>query len=109
MAHWQFLNLRFLICAFSTALEVDSVTVICSFTDLALEGVSFFFIGIIMIWMYNNVLNLMFVVPYILVIYMFNSGPTRCKLYSLFLSSLALNVSGAFCTHHQEHNYRVQP
>jgi hypothetical protein len=31
----------------------------------------------------------MFVVPYILVIYMFNSDPTRCTLYSLFLSSLA--------------------
>jgi hypothetical protein len=30
--------------------------------------------------------NFMFVVPYILVTYMFNSSPTRCKLYSLFLS-----------------------
>jgi hypothetical protein len=27
---------------------------------------------------------LMFVVPYILVTYMFNSSPTRCTLYSLF-------------------------
>jgi hypothetical protein len=44
----------------------------------------------------------MFVVPYILVIYMFNSGPTICTLYSLFLSSLALHVSGAICNHHQE-------
>jgi hypothetical protein len=51
--------------------------------------------------------NLMFVVPYTLV--MFNSGPTRCALYSLFLSSLALHISGAICTHHQEHNCRVQP
>jgi hypothetical protein len=38
----------------------------------------------------------MFVVPYILVIYMFNSGPTRCTHYCLFLSSLALRVSGAY-------------
>jgi hypothetical protein len=42
-------------------------------------------------------------------LYMFNSGPTRCALYSLFLSSLALYVSGAICTHHQEHNCHVQP
>jgi hypothetical protein len=40
---------------------------------------------------------------------MFNSGSTRCTLYSLFLSSLALHVSGAICTHHQEHNCSVQP
>jgi hypothetical protein len=26
-----------------------------------------------------------------------------------FLSSLALDVSGAICTHHQEHNCCVQP
>jgi hypothetical protein len=51
----------------------------------------------------------MFVVPHMMVIYMFNSGPTRSTLYSLFLSSLALHVSGAICTHHQEQNYRVQP
>jgi hypothetical protein len=30
-------------------------------------------------------------------LYMFYSGPTRCTLYSLFLSSLALHVSGAIC------------
>jgi hypothetical protein len=42
------------------------------------------------------------------VIYMLNLGPTRCTLFSLFLSSLALHVSGAICTHHQEHNCRVQ-
>jgi hypothetical protein len=54
-------------------------------------------------------LLLMFVILYFLVIYMFNSGPTRCTLYSLFLSSLALHVSGAIRTHHQEHNCRVQP
>jgi hypothetical protein len=40
---------------------------------------------------------------------MFNSDPTRCTLYSLFLSLLALYVSGAICTHHQEHNCSVQP
>jgi hypothetical protein len=54
-------------------------------------------------------LILMFVVQYTLVMYMFYSGQTRCTLYSLFLSSLALRVSGAICTHHQEHNCRVQP
>jgi hypothetical protein len=42
-------------------------------------------------------------------LYMFNSGPTRCTLYTLLLSSLALHVSGAICNHHQEHNCRVQP
>jgi hypothetical protein len=31
---------------------------------------------------------------------MFNSSPTRCTLYSLFLSSLAVHVSGDICTHH---------
>jgi hypothetical protein len=36
-----------------------------------------------------NTLNLMYVVPYILVIYTFNSGPTRCTLYYVFVSSLA--------------------
>jgi hypothetical protein len=41
---------------------------------------------------------------YILVIYMFNSGPTRCTLYSLFLSSLTLHVLGAICNHHYKHN-----
>jgi hypothetical protein len=41
--------------------------------------------------------------------YMFNSSPPRCTLYSLFLSSLALHVSGAICTHHQVHNCSVQP
>jgi hypothetical protein len=40
---------------------------------------------------------------------MFNSCPTRCALYSLFLSSLALHVSDAICTHHKEHNCSVQP
>jgi hypothetical protein len=39
---------------------------------------------------------------------MFNSGQIRYTLYSLFLSSLALHVSGAICTHHQEHNCSVQ-
>jgi hypothetical protein len=34
---------------------------------------------------------------------MSNSGPSRSALYSLFLSSLALHVWGAICTHHQEH------
>jgi hypothetical protein len=34
----------------------------------------------------NATLFFMFVVPYILVTYMFNSSPTRCTLYSLFLS-----------------------
>jgi hypothetical protein len=57
----------------------------------------------------KNLDDLMFVVPYIFVIYMFNSGPTRCTLYCLSLSSLALHVSGGICTHHQEHNCRVQP
>jgi hypothetical protein len=57
----------------------------------------------------KNLDDLMFVVPYILVIYMFNLGPTICTLYSLSLSSLALHISGAICTHHQEHNFRVQP
>jgi hypothetical protein len=56
-----------------------------------------------------TVLFFMFVVLYILVIYVFNSGSTRCTLYSLFLSSLALHVSGVICTHHQEHNCHVQP
>jgi hypothetical protein len=46
---------------------------------------------------------------HLLGIHMFNSGPTRYTLYSLFVSSLALHVSGAICTHHQEHNCRVQP
>jgi hypothetical protein len=41
--------------------------------------------------------------------YMFNSGLTRCTLYSLFLSLLALRVLGAICTHYQEHNCRVKP
>jgi hypothetical protein len=41
--------------------------------------------------------------------YKFNSGPNKYTLYSLFLSSLALHVSGAICTHHQEHNCSVQP
>jgi hypothetical protein len=36
---------------------------------------------------------LMFVVPYILVIYMFNSDPTRCTLYSIFLSSVTDRAS----------------
>jgi hypothetical protein len=31
-------------------------------------------------------INLIFVVPYILVTCMFDSSPTRCTLYSLFLS-----------------------
>jgi hypothetical protein len=58
----------------------------------------------------NNIqTNFMFVVPYILVTYMFNSGPARCTLYSLFPSSLALRVSGAICTNHQHHNCSVQP
>jgi hypothetical protein len=30
---------------------------------------------------------------------MSNSGPSRCILYSFFLSSLALHVSGVICTH----------
>jgi hypothetical protein len=42
-------------------------------------------------------------------IYMFNSGRTRCTMYSLFISSLVLHVSGAICTHHQEQNCSVQP
>jgi hypothetical protein len=53
-------------------------------------------------------IHLMYVVPYILVTYMFNLGPTRCTLYSLFLSSLPLHVSDAICTHHQKHNCSVQ-
>jgi hypothetical protein len=36
-----------------------------------------------------RIINLMFVVPYILVTYMFNSSPTKCTLCSLFLSFLA--------------------
>jgi hypothetical protein len=40
--------------------------------------------------------------------YMFSSCPTRCTLYSLFLPSIALYVSRAICTHHQEHNCSVQ-
>jgi hypothetical protein len=40
---------------------------------------------------------------------MFNSSPARSTLYSSVLSSLALHVSGATCTHHQKHNCRVQP
>jgi hypothetical protein len=32
-----------------------------------------------------------------------NSDPTRCKLYSLFLSSSDLHVSGALCTQHLEY------
>jgi hypothetical protein len=35
---------------------------------------------------WRHMRNLMFVVLYILVTYMFNSSPTRCTLYSLFLS-----------------------
>jgi hypothetical protein len=34
----------------------------------------------------NWIINLMFMVPYILVTCMLNSSPTRCTLYSLFLS-----------------------
>jgi hypothetical protein len=56
---------------------------------------------------------LMFVVPYILVTYMFNSSPTRCTTYIIlfisFLTTLAVHVSGAICTHHQEYNCSVQP
>jgi hypothetical protein len=35
-----------------------------------------------------------------------NSSPTRCTLifFISFLTTLALHVSGAICTHHQEHN-----
>jgi hypothetical protein len=56
-------------------------------------------------WIY-----LMFVVPYILVTYMFYSSPTRCTIFFIsFLTALALHVSGAICTHHQEHNCSVQP
>jgi hypothetical protein len=55
-------------------------------------------------------LDLMFVLPYILVTYMFNSGPTRCTIFFISsLTTLALHVSGAICTHHQEHNCSVQP
>jgi hypothetical protein len=52
----------------------------------------------------KRVQYLMFVASYILVINVFNSGPTSCTLYSLFLSSLALHVSRAICSHHQKHN-----
>jgi hypothetical protein len=31
------------------------------------------------------------------------------KLFISFLTALALRVSGAICTHHQEHNCSVQP
>jgi hypothetical protein len=41
----------------------------------------------------------MFVDPYILVTYMFNSSPTRCTIFFIsFLTKLALHVSGAICT-----------
>jgi hypothetical protein len=38
-------------------------------------------------------------------------GPTRCTFLCIIYSSLflALHVSGAFFTHPQEHNCRVQP
>jgi hypothetical protein len=40
---------------------------------------------------------------------MFNLGATKCTMYSLFLPSLALQVSAAICTHHQEHNWDTKP
>jgi hypothetical protein len=46
--------------------------------------------------LHNNVLLITWFLTY-----MFNSGPTWWTLYSLFLSSLALHVSGAICTHHR--------
>jgi hypothetical protein len=76
-------------------------------TDTLCGELQFHFVTEAGIYSYHSI-NLMFVVPYILVTYMFNSSPTRCTLYSLFLSSLALHVSGAICTHHQE-NCRIQP
>jgi hypothetical protein len=52
----------------------------------------------------------MFVVPYILVTYMFYSIPTGCTIFFIsFLKILALHVSDAICTHHQEHDCSVQP
>jgi hypothetical protein len=38
-------------------------------------------------------------------------GPTRCAFLCILYSSLflALNISGAICTHLQEHNCIVQP
>jgi hypothetical protein len=38
-------------------------------------------------------------------------GPTRCTFLCIVYSSLflALHVSGAICTHPQEHNCSVQP
>jgi hypothetical protein len=86
--------------------EFNKTTLLATFTILLFW--EFYFS-----WIINrntNVsINLMFVVPYFLVIYMFNSDQTKCTLYSLFLSSLALHVSGAIWTHHPEHNCRVQP
>jgi hypothetical protein len=54
---------------------------------------------------------LMFMVPHILVIYIYIyiysiPNPTRCTrifLYILYYTIHALHVSGAICTHHQEH------
>jgi hypothetical protein len=79
--------------------------------DIVQETVFTLRVGVIytLHYSYMLVFDLMFVVPYMLLIYMFNLGPTACILYYLFLSSLALYVSGAICTHHQEHKCRVQP
>jgi hypothetical protein len=55
-------------------------------------------------------LNLMFVVPYILVTYvLLNSNWMYYMLYFFLEEVLALHVSDAIYTHHQEHNCNVQP
>jgi hypothetical protein len=49
---------------------------------------------------------MMFMVPYILVIYIFDCKSDEMHtdfLCILYYNMLALRVSGAICTHHQEH------
>jgi hypothetical protein len=60
---------------------------------------------------YINLMFLMFMVPYILVTICLIQGPTRSTFLCILYSSLflALHVSGAICTHSQEHNCSVQP
>jgi hypothetical protein len=51
-------------------------------------------------------INLMFMVPYILVIYIYSiERPKKCIwiFCVLYFTILALRVSGAICTHHREH------
>jgi hypothetical protein len=40
----------------------------------------------------------------LLIVYMFNSGVTRCVLCYLFILCLGVHVSGSICTHHEDHN-----